>query len=70
MGRVSYPSNPANLTGHFDAVYELNRAVIDPTTGEIITREAALSDVSSMHGFFGDLGISLGPFLEAQGADE
>lgn len=50
--------------GHFDALYELNRAVVD-SAGRVVTREAAMADLS-MRGIFGDLALSLGPLLKAR----
>jgi hypothetical protein len=51
--------------GHFDTLYELNRALYDAATDSIITRQAALVDVR-MQGLFGDLRLSLGPVLFGQ----
>lgn len=53
--------------GHFDALYDLNRVVVDPATGAVLTREAALDDVS-MHGVFVDVVLPLGRLLRAGGA--
>ncbi len=69
MGRVSlrveYRWVEGRFTpGHFDALYELNRAVVD-SAGRVVTREAAMADLS-MRGIFGDLVLSLGPLLKAQ----
>jgi hypothetical protein len=49
---------------HFDALYDLNRAIIDTPTGVVITREAALLD-QSMRGVFADASLTLGPYLQA-----
>jgi hypothetical protein len=49
---------------HFDALYDLNRAVIDSTTSTIITREDALLD-QSMHGFFADASLNMGRYFQA-----
>ena len=51
--------------GHFDALYELNRALYDAATDSIITRQAALTDVR-LQGMFGDVRLSLGPFFFGQ----
>ncbi len=49
---------------HFDAVYELNRAVVD-SAGRVVTRASTLANLS-MRGVFGDAVLSLGPLLTAQ----
>lgn len=63
--------------GHFDALYDGNRAVVDPVSGGVTTREAALPDVS-MKGIFADAKWTLGSlvtmggsyqFLTGQGID-
>ena len=46
-------------------LYERNRAVVDPVTGQVTTREATLTDLS-MRGFFGHAEVSLGPLLQAE----
>ena len=50
---------------HFDALYELDRALVEPATGHLITKEATLKDVA-VRGLFGDLSISLGPLVKAR----
>jgi hypothetical protein len=50
--------------GHFDALYDLNRAVVDSASGAVTTREAALLD-QSMQGIFVDASLDLGEFLRA-----
>lgn len=50
--------------GHFDALYDLNRAVIDTLTGTITTREASLLN-QSMQGIFADATLTLGLYLQA-----
>ena len=50
---------------HFDALYELDRARVEPETGNLLTKEATLNEASSK-GLFGDLSISLGPFVETR----
>ncbi len=50
--------------GHFDALYDLNRAVVDSATATIITREDALLD-QSMHGFFADASLNIGRYFQA-----
>lgn len=52
--------------GHFDALYDLNRAVVDSATGTILTREAALLN-QSMQGFFADATLKIGQYLQAGG---
>ncbi len=52
------------VPGHFDALYELNRAVVDPLSKGVTTREATLLDMS-MQGVFGDATLILGKFLKA-----
>ena len=51
------------LPGHFDALYELRRAVVD-TLGAITTGEAMVADMT-LRGIFGDLRLSMGPLLQA-----
>ena len=53
--------------GHFDALYELNRAVLNAATDSIITREETLAELT-LQGVFGDVRLSLGPLLEAEGS--
>ena len=53
------------IPGYFDALYERNRAVVDPVTGQVTTREATLTDLS-MRGFFGHAEVSLGPLVQAE----
>ncbi|MFT5367750.1 MAG: hypothetical protein ACI8V2_002711 [Candidatus Latescibacterota bacterium] len=50
--------------GHFDALYDLNRATVDSVTSTILTREAALLD-QSMQGIFADASLHLGHYLQA-----
>jgi len=50
--------------GHFDALYDLNRAVVDSATATIRTREDALRD-QSMHGFFADASLNIGRYFQA-----
>ena len=51
--------------GHFDALYELNRAVYDSATDSITTRQATLSDLR-LQGIFGSATLSLSPLLFGQ----
>ena len=51
--------------GHFDALYELNRAVYHADTDSITTREQSLEKLT-LQGVFGDARLSLGPLLEAE----
>lgn len=50
--------------GYFNALYDLNRAAVDPGTGAIVPRESTVADLS-MQGVFGDAELSLGPLLKA-----
>lgn len=49
--------------GHFDALYELRRAVVD-TAGRVVSGEAAVADMT-LRGIFGDIQLSMGPLLQA-----
>lgn len=49
---------------HFDALYDLNRAVIDSTTGNITTREAAIPN-QTMQGIYVDAILQIGQYLQA-----
>ena len=50
--------------GHFDALYDLNRAVVDSASGTIMTRESTLPN-QSMQGIFADASLKLGRYLQA-----
>ena len=53
--------------GHFDALYDVNRANVDPITGTITTREAALQP-ASMQGVFGEASLTIRSALSASGS--
>ena len=53
--------------GHFDALYDVNRAVVDPNTGSITTREATLQ-AASMRGIFGEAFLIIYRTLLASGS--
>ena len=53
--------------GHFDALYDVNRAIVDPGTGAITTREATLQS-ESMQGVFGSAFLKIYSILLASGS--
>ena len=53
--------------GHFDALYDVNRAIVDPNTGSITTRESTLRD-ASMRGVFGEAFLNIYRTLLASGS--
>ena len=53
--------------GHFDALYDVNRAIVDPSTGAITTREATLQS-ASMQGVFGGAFLKIYSILLASGS--
>ncbi len=53
--------------GHFDALYDVNRALVDPRTGAITTREATLRS-ESMQGVFGSFLVRFYGIFVASGS--
>ncbi|HCR19519.1 MAG TPA: hypothetical protein DIU35_18735 [Candidatus Latescibacteria bacterium] len=53
--------------GHFDALYEFNRATLSAGRDTIVTREETLENLT-LQGVFGNVRLSLGPLLEAEGS--
>ena len=53
--------------GHFDALYDVNRVVVDPSSGAALTREATLQP-ASMQGVFGEASLIIRRALSASGS--
>ena len=53
--------------GHFDALYDVNRVIVDPSSGDVLTREATLRP-ASMQGVFGEASLIIRRTLSASGS--
>ena len=53
--------------GHFDALYDVNRVIVDPSSGAVLTREATLQP-ASMQGVFGEASLIIRRALSASGS--